>query len=180
MGNNTTLAGRSRVDWFLHIDKLFEIAHDGEDIPFDALYAWTGTITPQDREWAKQQISIPEVTEEHRRRADEIIFTPEVASKSKFDIVAELLATRDALEKAQAEIVALTADGIKTIHTMSSELEVALARNKDLELATDDDFHWRTRAERAEAERDAALARITELELELDLVRDQLQYGADL
>ena len=51
-----TLSGRSKADWLAHIEKLFEIAHDGEDIPFNALLAWTGKPTEEDIAWAKKEI----------------------------------------------------------------------------------------------------------------------------
>lgn len=53
----TTLSGRSREDWHKHIDFLFEIAFEGEDIPYNALLAWTGKPTEVEFAWAKEQIA---------------------------------------------------------------------------------------------------------------------------
>jgi hypothetical protein len=50
----TTALGHSREEWHAHIDKLFEIAIPGEDIPYQAvLYAWIRPVTDADIEWAK-------------------------------------------------------------------------------------------------------------------------------
>jgi len=53
----TTLSGRSEQAWLNHIATLFTIASPGEDIPWQALLAWTGTPTEEDFMWARQQLA---------------------------------------------------------------------------------------------------------------------------
>lgn len=53
----TTLSGRSEQAWLNHIATLFTIASPGEDIPWQALLAWTGTPTEEDFMWARKRLA---------------------------------------------------------------------------------------------------------------------------
>lgn len=51
------LMGKSREAWRAHLDRLFEAAHAGENIPWQALiHGWPGQITADDIEAAKRSL----------------------------------------------------------------------------------------------------------------------------
>lgn len=60
--SEATLMGRSRNEWHRHIDELFDMASEGEEIPETVLlYAWPRTITEQDKAWATSKVNGIEV-----------------------------------------------------------------------------------------------------------------------
>src|SRR5215472_9509231 len=52
----------SRAEWHQHIDDLFDIAADGENIPEVALrYGWRGKVGPEELAWARANLAAPDV-----------------------------------------------------------------------------------------------------------------------
>jgi hypothetical protein len=48
-----TLAGKTKAEWVVHLDDIFSISDDDEDIPINVLiYGWAGEITDEDRKLA--------------------------------------------------------------------------------------------------------------------------------
>jgi hypothetical protein len=53
-----TMVGKTKEEWLAHIEELFSIAHDGDDIPEAALlFAWPRHPTAEDFRWADEQIN---------------------------------------------------------------------------------------------------------------------------
>jgi hypothetical protein len=52
-----TCIGKTREEWTKHLDFLFAIAHDGENIPLSALlFVWKAELADADLEWALEQL----------------------------------------------------------------------------------------------------------------------------
>lgn len=53
-----TMIGYSRKEWHEHVDMLFDVAHEGEDIPESALlFFWPVQPTARDLDWARTQLA---------------------------------------------------------------------------------------------------------------------------